>query len=78
MCELIFICDSIQLTLAFVLNRSYEYGPCIGMTRLERWERAHALGLNPPTEVSCKAFRITAILNVNLGPRHLDDETRKG
>ncbi|KAN0086114.1 hypothetical protein V8E55_007248 [Tylopilus felleus] len=25
--------------------RSYEFGPCIRMTRLERWERAEALGL---------------------------------
>ncbi|KAJ7781885.1 DNA polymerase delta, subunit 4-domain-containing protein [Mycena maculata] len=30
---------------------SYQYGPCIGVTRLQRWERASALGLNPPTEV---------------------------
>lgn len=28
-----------------------EYGPCVGMTRLERWERAETLGLNPPPEV---------------------------
>jgi len=34
-----------------VFDLSYEYGPCIGVTRLERWERAAALGLNPPTEV---------------------------
>lgn len=27
------------------------YGPCIGMSRLERWQRAEALGLNPPKEV---------------------------
>ena len=32
-------------------NRSDEYGPCIGVPRLLRWERAHALGLNPPQEV---------------------------
>ena len=32
--------------------RSYEYGPCIGVTRMERWERAAALGLNPPVEES--------------------------
>jgi len=31
---------------------SYEYGPCVGMTRVERWERADALGLSPPKEVS--------------------------
>ncbi len=35
-----------------VLTRTYEYGPCVGVTRLERWERAAALGLNPPPEVT--------------------------
>jgi len=34
-----------------VFDNSHEYGPCVGVTRLERWERAHALGLNPPVEV---------------------------
>ncbi|TCD69067.1 hypothetical protein EIP91_008965 [Steccherinum ochraceum] len=34
-----------------MFDLSYEYGPCIGVTRLERWERANALGLNPPPEV---------------------------
>ena len=33
------------------LVRSYEFGPCVGIPRLERWERAQALGLNPPKEV---------------------------
>ncbi|KAJ8450576.1 hypothetical protein Cgig2_020213 [Carnegiea gigantea] len=28
-----------------------KYGPCIGMTRLERWNRANKLGLNPSKEV---------------------------
>lgn len=27
------------------------YGPCIGMTRLARWERANTLGLDPPKEI---------------------------
>ncbi|XP_021734284.1 uncharacterized protein LOC110701015 [Chenopodium quinoa] len=27
------------------------YGPSIGMTRLDRWNRASKLGLNPPKEV---------------------------
>jgi len=31
--------------------RSYKYGPCIGTTRMQRWKRAQALGLNPPIEV---------------------------
>lgn len=38
-----------QILRVFDLN--YDYGPCIGVSRLERWERAHALGLNPPPEI---------------------------
>ncbi|KAK7685749.1 hypothetical protein QCA50_011095 [Cerrena zonata] len=34
-----------------VFDLSYEYGPCIGVTRLERWTRADALGLKPPPEI---------------------------
>lgn len=28
------------------------FGPCLGITRLERWERAVRLGLNPPVELA--------------------------
>jgi len=34
-----------------VFDLSYEYGPCVGVSRLERWERAHVMGLNPPEEI---------------------------
>ncbi|KAF8972770.1 DNA polymerase delta, subunit 4-domain-containing protein [Flammula alnicola] len=34
-----------------VFDNSYEYGPCVGVPRLERWNRAKALGLTPPKEV---------------------------
>ncbi|TMW89146.1 hypothetical protein EJD97_017609 [Solanum chilense] len=27
------------------------YGPCLGLSRLDRWERAKGFGLNPPTDV---------------------------
>lgn len=27
------------------------FGPCTGITRLQRWERAQKLGLDPPAEV---------------------------
>ncbi|CAM8976441.1 unnamed protein product [Rhodiola kirilowii] len=27
------------------------YGPCIGMSRLDRWERAKKLGMNPPQDI---------------------------
>ncbi|KAF9331339.1 hypothetical protein BG006_005785 [Podila minutissima] len=30
---------------------SYKYGPCTDMTRMERWERAFTLGLNPPQHI---------------------------
>ncbi|XP_042670016.1 DNA polymerase delta subunit 4 [Centrocercus urophasianus] len=30
---------------------AWEYGPCTGITRLQRWERARALGLNPPATI---------------------------
>ncbi|GIL80525.1 hypothetical protein Vretimale_16043 [Volvox reticuliferus] len=28
-----------------------KFGPCAGITRLERWERAQKFGLNPPAEI---------------------------
>ncbi|KAK8129766.1 DNA polymerase delta [Apiospora kogelbergensis] len=30
---------------------SSQYGPCVGISRLRRWQRADKLGLNPPPEV---------------------------
>ncbi|GBB97910.1 hypothetical protein RclHR1_00310038 [Rhizophagus clarus] len=38
-----------NLLRGFDLN--YKFGSCVGLTRLERWERAQRLGLNPPEEV---------------------------
>lgn len=35
-----------------VFDLSASYGPCVGVTRLQRWERAKKWGLNPPEEVS--------------------------
>jgi len=28
-----------------------KFGPCTGMTRLERWQRADRFGLNPPDHI---------------------------
>ena len=28
-----------------------QYGPCIGVSRFDRWQRAQRLGLNPPAAV---------------------------
>ncbi|RXK41422.1 hypothetical protein M231_01328 [Tremella mesenterica] len=34
-----------------VFDMTSKYGPCVGMTRLQRWERANKWGLNPPPEI---------------------------
>ncbi|ETE56292.1 DNA polymerase delta subunit 4, partial [Ophiophagus hannah] len=41
--------DELEILKQFDL--SCQYGPCIGITRMQRWERAKFLGLNPPTTV---------------------------
>lgn len=34
-----------------LFDLTFKYGPCSGMTRLERWDRAESFGLHPPQEV---------------------------
>ncbi|XP_068539703.1 LOW QUALITY PROTEIN: DNA polymerase delta subunit 4 [Anas acuta] len=41
--------DLLDMLRSFDL--AWEYGPCTGITRLQRWERAQALGLSPPFPV---------------------------
>ncbi|EXJ78542.1 hypothetical protein A1O1_08943 [Capronia coronata CBS 617.96] len=36
---------------------SSQYGPCIGISRLQRWKRANLLGLEPPVEVLAVLLR---------------------
>lgn len=36
---------------AFAMRCVSRFGPCTGVTRLQRWERAAKLGLDPPAEV---------------------------
>ncbi|ESQ35883.1 hypothetical protein EUTSA_v10009118mg [Eutrema salsugineum] len=38
-----------EMLRQFDMNMAY--GPCLGMTRLDRWERALRLGMNPPSEI---------------------------
>ncbi|XP_034981516.2 DNA polymerase delta subunit 4 [Zootoca vivipara] len=40
-----------QLETLKQFDLSWQYGPCTGITRLQRWERAQLLGLNPPAMV---------------------------
>ncbi|XP_010549000.1 PREDICTED: uncharacterized protein LOC104820303 [Tarenaya hassleriana] len=38
-----------EILRQFDMNMAY--GPCLGMTRQARWERARRLGMNPPNEI---------------------------
>ncbi|KAE8684707.1 DNA polymerase delta subunit 4 [Hibiscus syriacus] len=44
-------CDEERALREFDMNMAY--GPCLGITRLARWERAQRLGLDPPKEIHC-------------------------
>ena len=50
-----------RLLRSFDLNS--RFGPCTGMSRLERWERAQALGLDPPQDVRKTLLKSTATTN---------------
>ncbi|KAL6585672.1 hypothetical protein OROMI_002316 [Orobanche minor] len=41
--------DNEEVLRQFDMNMAY--GPCIGMSRLERWNRANSMGLHPPKEI---------------------------
>jgi DNA polymerase delta subunit 4 len=41
--------DVEEILRQFDMNMAY--GPCLGITRLERFERSRRLGLNPPMHV---------------------------
>lgn len=56
--------------LFYYLYSSDQYGPCVGVTRIERWERASMLGLNPPPEVSSMVIASQSYLTPIVGLRH--------
>ncbi|KND00728.1 uncharacterized protein SPPG_03844 [Spizellomyces punctatus DAOM BR117] len=39
----------LEILKDFDLN--YNYGPCVGLSRMERWERAQKLELDPPEDI---------------------------
>ncbi|PNP42881.1 hypothetical protein TGAMA5MH_05627 [Trichoderma gamsii] len=51
---------------------SSQYGPCIGMTRLKRWQRAERLGLNPPIEVLAVLVKEENRNNDEVETAHID------
>ncbi|KAK3937331.1 DNA polymerase delta subunit 4 [Diplogelasinospora grovesii] len=52
---------------------SSQFGPCIGTTRLKRWQRAQRLGLNPPIEVLAVLLQEEAKRNGNIERAHMDE-----
>lgn len=52
---------------------SSHYGPCIGITRLKRWQRAERLGLNPPLEVLAVLLREEQRGNKAIERAHMDE-----
>ncbi|XP_004713634.1 DNA polymerase delta subunit 4 isoform X4 [Echinops telfairi] len=43
--------DLTELALLRQFDLAWQYGPCTGITRLQRWHRAEEMGLDPPREV---------------------------
>ncbi|XP_066108287.1 DNA polymerase delta subunit 4 [Saccopteryx bilineata] len=43
--------DEVELELLRQFDLAWQYGPCTGITRLQRWHRAEQMGLKPPPEV---------------------------
>ncbi|KAH6851088.1 DNA polymerase delta, subunit 4-domain-containing protein [Chaetomium sp. MPI-CAGE-AT-0009] len=52
---------------------SSQYGPCIGIARLKRWQRAQRLGLNPPVEVLAVLLKEEAKGNKEIEKAHMDE-----
>ncbi|XP_059105098.1 DNA polymerase delta subunit 4 isoform X1 [Peromyscus eremicus] len=43
--------EDAELELLRQFDLAWQYGPCTGITRLQRWHRAEQMGLKPPLEV---------------------------
>ncbi|AEO71261.1 76949cae-91c1-4df7-bff6-0dfc3f9d00ab [Thermothielavioides terrestris] len=52
---------------------SSQYGPCIGISRIKRWQRAQRLGLKPPIEVLAVLLKEEAQGNAGIQRAHMDE-----
>ncbi|KAI0017740.1 hypothetical protein F4780DRAFT_754218 [Xylariomycetidae sp. FL0641] len=52
---------------------SSQYGPCVGISRLKRWQRADRLGLNPPPEVLAVLMKEEAKGAQGIEKAHMDE-----
>lgn len=49
------------------------FQPCVGITRMKRWQRAKRLGLNPPIEVLAVLLKEEAKGNAGIERAHMDE-----
>lgn len=56
---------------------SSQYGPCIGITRLNRWKRASKLGLKPPVEVLAVVLQMEDQSGKTASDEEKNRDTRK-
>ncbi|XP_058161092.1 DNA polymerase delta subunit 4 isoform X8 [Dasypus novemcinctus] len=56
--------DEADLELLRQFDLAWQYGPCTGITRLQRWHRAQQMGLDPPPE----PLASLSTLKPRLGP----------
>lgn len=50
------------------------YGPCCGITRLERWERAKTFNLNPPEDLPALLW-LPGVNSLSIHDRKISDLT---
>ncbi|XP_076971679.1 DNA polymerase delta subunit 4 isoform X1 [Tamandua tetradactyla] len=59
--------DEAELELLRQFDLAWQYGPCTGITRLQRWHRAQQMGLDPPPEVHQPLASLSTLRHC-LGP----------
>ncbi|XP_012612993.1 DNA polymerase delta subunit 4 isoform X1 [Microcebus murinus] len=59
--------DEAELELLRQFDLAWQYGPCTGITRLQRWHRAEQMGLEPPPEVHQPLASLSPV-RYHLGP----------
>ncbi|KAK7422104.1 hypothetical protein QQX98_001847 [Neonectria punicea] len=64
---------SLQEKVLRYFDVSSQYGPCIGLPRMKRWQRAERLGLNPPIEVLAVLLKEETKGNKKIGVAHMDE-----
>ncbi|KAI1632444.1 DNA polymerase delta, subunit 4-domain-containing protein [Biscogniauxia mediterranea] len=52
---------------------SSQYGPCVGISRMKRWQRADRLGLNPPVEVLAVLMKENNKGTQGIANAHMDE-----